>query len=279
MRRFLTVFFMLLMSIAVFGANDGVKEDKFEEMDQSLDNFDTETDDEAMDSLREKIKKKKEESSKEEDKSVVIEDSSKNLKKEDSNYNSKNSNSDKVAYNSNSSNSYSDDGDYSEEYKKTSLQMLSFGGGYDGVDYHGSKHVGLEYGLYMIPEEGNFLSGFTVGLGVVDLDDNYENSDYLSISYSAFIMPFGFTNAPFFRFDLGVLGANWVPDEDDDDDYYDEEDDDDSNFKDVGVLFKAGGGFLFGSSNFSMSLQILYTMHITTAGNNDGVELQLGFHF
>ncbi|MBN2695206.1 hypothetical protein JXR93_11150 [bacterium] len=288
MKKFLVFVFLLCMSLTVLGANDTVKEDKFQEMDQSLDSFDTETDDEAMDSLREKIKNKKAESSLEEsNNSTTTEKTSENrdeaknneLKNssvekkpilEDSNFSTKNST---TTHTTTKEEYYEDD----DGFDKTMLQMLSFGGGFQEFEHPASEHIGLEYGIYAIPEVGFWLSGFTVGVGIVDLDESYDDSQYLSLSYSALIMPFGIINSPFLRFDIGVMGIGWVEDENYDE--TDPDDEDDSNFEDVGVLFKAGGGFIFGGNDFSLSLQLLYTIHKTTAGDNEGVEFQLGFHF
>jgi len=265
-------------------SNDSEKErveaDKnaaIDRMDEKLDNFDNQTDEEALQELKEKTKKKKEENKKDEVSKEENKVDTQNSELKDTNIktagNTKENtqeNTDEFIPKNSQQFENADDTPSKREFKL----MLTLGGGFTSttIDYHASRHFGGEFITYLVPREGRFLSGISLGAGVVKLDSS---ELYVSVAYSGMFLPMSSDWGPFIRFDIG--GLLWNNDIIKSDEEI--ERDGESRTRYIGLLLKGGGGFLLGNQKTGVSVHLLYTIHTTTMGTNDGIELQVGFHF
>jgi hypothetical protein len=274
-------------------------------MDQEIDGFDEETDDEAFENLKKRTEEKKKEM--EEIKEEKNEDTKKvevnkdPIKKEDDDElqdtkvdashrnretqtvnpvdsNAGFGNNDKGRVDSNAG--FGDNNNNNDNYSDSGFSsMFTIGGGYGlSNQYHASNHFGLEYSIYKSSQDSLFKYGLTGGIGVVKLYEDYDAKPYLSVAFTGVYNLIDPNWGPFLRGDIGVMGWEYNNSDDYDDDYYDEYEDE-TTMEYVGLVIKGGAGFLLGGNNGGVSVQLLYTIHSTTAGTNDGVELQVGFHF
>ncbi len=266
----LLIFTITQFSVLLAGTNDDktikIEKDKkaaIEHMDEELNNFDTETDEEAARSLKKKKEKKKEKKNTADTQEIA---SPQNTAPQH----------DPVSQPVTTNNNQNEENTTQEEEKTPRAFRLTFTAGniyfLSKIDKHPSENISVEALIHNYKSESLFHSGLAFGIGYVKLD--YDEI-YVSIAYSGLLMFISNNWGPFLRLDLGTLF--W----DDDIAKTDEEikKDGDTPPRFVGLHLKGGAGFLLGNEDNGLSIQMLYTLQATTRGTNKGLELQLGIHF
>ena len=281
-------FFLILISLLIIPtltfATESNRESASKKLDSmDLDNFDNETDEEALQKLKKKSadrrklsEEKKKEKKKEVKKSAeeTDEEALQDLKKKAADRRRESDQKRAVK----GSNPYRKSQKYrvkrktkeTQRPRKREMQMVTLGGGYNfGLNYPISRHFGLEVMHYLLPTgDGILTHGMAGGVGAISLS---YTEIYFSIAYSLLITPIKSNQGIFLRGDFGLMGLGSVKDDDDDDD-------ESSSFKHAGIMFKGGVGFMVGTDT-GLTAQLLYSNHITTMGSNSGIEFQLGFYF
>lgn len=305
MKLFLTLCFMMVMGFSLWGA-EGDAEVASNKMDQSLDDFENESDEEAFDSLRKKAAAKRAESDarkkKEDEKKGIVQKEpvkkepfvkapplKKEPKLQDSNTTVNRSDGHRVQSNyAEKSNTQRDrnnvdDTTVEPKKKRDGFGVVTVGAGFgEEFDNLTFDKLSVELGFYSLNSDGQWMIGASLGAGFVEFDEDNVSKPYVSFSLSALMFPMGSGGGLFLRGDVGVFGWGFETDEDDDDyydDYDDEYYDDDREDPYLGLLAKGGIGFLAGDKGNKYSLQLLYSIHTSEFGTNKGIEVQFGFHF
>ena len=279
--KYLFVLMFLFPLFAFSNTSQADKDAAFDNMNESIDSFDEQTDEEALQELknkiREKKRKKEEEKKKDEkkDENSAAEEGNDSLGNHDGGLkDSKVNESNRYTYGegdqygktelekSNPEGFADDDNDNGKSYSDRGfLNMFGIGGGYRlaNSEYEASRHFELEIGSYA---KGHYFykTGAVLSLSFIRFDRR--DHAFINLGFSSMITPVHPDFGPFLRIDAGFMG-----------DFYYEE------LHEVGVFTKGGAGFLATNGQTGFSVQLLYVLHLTSAGINNGVELEVAYHF